>query len=614
MKTINRYLSLIGIAILAVSCVKERDGAYLEGEGAMVLDFSFEQATKSVMPQSELENTSIVNIYKKDLSGLVRSFTYAERPQKIYLSADEYRVDIIAGEASKPRPDKANWEQKSYKGQAYFTITPGKDVNVEVVAKVNNVISLVKFDTSTDDIFQEGYTFRIGLDPQDDTKNLVYNHKKSGDEGYFIADALENTLYWSFSGVLKKTGETVVKSGEIEDVAPGFIYKLSPKYTVRDADLILDLKVDEYVSKVNDLIVFNPVSTGISATPLYEIWASRTTFFATVDEDEYSDPEKLTFKYIPEDEYVEEPEPGQELQWVEVPALRIEEGEYSAKVSGLKPSTTYLYKLLYDGNMLGEMASLTTAEAKQFPNFGFETISNAESNNYVSFFNPSSEDPTLKTKFWDSGSSASSMLGNGYAICYSDSDVPEGIGSTRSARLQSKYVVIKFAAGNLFAGNYVETNLLTQVGTVDFGRYWNSRPSHIRLWYKYNGGAVDYPADKFTKGDPDIFSIQVAIGTWSNKKYKGASQESPLRVKTDDEGTFWDYALMDETVAYVKFEESAIDNNKEWRQVTLPFHYKTKSVIPTNIVVNCAASKYGDYFAGSSTSALYIDHFELLYE
>ena len=85
MKTINRYLSLLGIAILAVSCAKEQGGTSPEGEGAMVLSFSCEQGTKSVMPQSELESTSIVNIYKKDFSGLVRSFTYAERPQKIYL-------------------------------------------------------------------------------------------------------------------------------------------------------------------------------------------------------------------------------------------------------------------------------------------------------------------------------------------------------------------------------------------------------------------------------------------------------------------------------------------------------------------------------------------------
>lgn len=612
MKFINRIISVLGIAAIAVSCAKIH---HHEGEGVLVLDYRCADNTKAAMSQSELESTSIVNIYKGDFSGLVRTFLYGDTPKTIYLPADDYRVDIIAGEASKETPAVANWEQKSYMGSADFTIAPASNVVVRVVAKVSNVVTKVEFDPSMNEVFREGYTFTIGLDPEVASKNLVYNAQNTGSEGYFIAGKQETSLYWSFSGIVDKYGTEINKSGVIEDVEGGFIYKLSPKFTVNNADLQLDLMRDIYTNQINDLIIFEPVNTGISSTPGYEIWATKTVFHADVDEDEYENLENLVFEYIPDSDLEEGPlSKADTPQWKSVPAQRVDEGEFFANVAELLPGTKYAYRLMLDGEMLGSMAYITTAEATQLPNFDFETVSNAESNNFVSFYNPSSEDPRLQTKFWDSGSAASSMLGSGYAICYSDTDVPEGIGSTRCARLQSKYVVIKFAAGNLFVGNYVETNLLTQVGTVDFGRYWSSRPTKIRLWYKYNGGMVDYPGVKFNTGDPDIFSIQVAIGTWSNKTYKGGKAESPMRVKTDDESTFWDYETLDETVAYIKFEENALDDNKEWKQVTIPFTYKTETVIPTHIVINCAASKYGDYFAGSSTSALYIDNFELLYD
>ncbi|MCD8261594.1 MAG: PCMD domain-containing protein, partial [Bacteroides sp.] len=42
--------------------------------------------------------------------------------------------------------------------------------------------------------------------------------------------------------------------------------------------------------------------------------------------------------------------------------------------------------------------------------------------------------------------------------------------------------------------------------------------------------------------------------------------------------------------------------------------YKSLDRIPTHIIVVCTASKYGDFFTGSTSSILWLDDFELIYE
>ncbi|MBQ7823022.1 MAG: PCMD domain-containing protein, partial [Bacteroidaceae bacterium] len=52
----------------------------------------------------------------------------------------------------------------------------------------------------------------------------------------------------------------------------------------------------------------------------------------------------------------------------------------------------------------------------------------------------------------------------------------------------------------------------------------------------------------------------------------------------------------------------------EWTQCTITLDYRSLDRIPTYIVLTASASKYGDYFAGSTSSVLYLDDMELIYE
>lgn len=50
--------------------------------------------------------------------------------------------------------------------------------------------------------------------------------------------------------------------------------------------------------------------------------------------------------------------------------------------------------------------------------------------------------------------------------------------------------------------------------------------------------------------------------------------------------------------------------------VEIPLEYKdsAKTTELTHLVIVCSASKFGDYFCGSTGSVMYLDDFELVYE
>lgn len=600
-RIMKKIYAIAGAAALisAFSCTRISPDPAV-GEGSISLGVNIE-GTKASMSSEELLQTASVNIYMADYSGLVRSYTYADAPSRIYLPADSYRIDVAAGEAAKQNPAVASWDQKSYKGSTTFSVVAGTNTTVTVNADVSNVITKVSFDSSIAANFNQGYTFTIGLSSSDASQQLVYKASNSGNDGYFIASGFEPSLFWTFSGTLAGDGSTFVRSGEIKAVEGGRRYSMAPKFTVRNGDLSFDLNVDYDTEIISDIIVFEPVSTGLSATPASEIWAGHTTFYADVDESEYTDPSAVKFKYT-----------SNGTTWVTVDSQRKSEGVYSASVTGLTGDTEYTYKLVIAGEDIGDSRTVRTDSAPQLPNWNFETVSNAESKSYYCFYDPSSSDSSLQEKYWDSGNSASA--GFGYVICNTSEDVPSGAtGTKRSALLESKYAVVKFAAGNLFTGEFAGLDGLN--GKVNFGRPFTARPTAVRLWYSYSAGKVTSTASgcPLTTNDYDQFSIQVALGTWSSKTYHG-SANCPVQVNTGDKSTLYDYNTLPETIAYGKLEGTGTGTRSDWKQVTIPLAYKDEATWPTHIIVSCASSKYGDYFAGCKTAQLWVDEIELLYE
>ena len=606
MKNTTKYFIAIFAAVAAMACNRMEETG---GEGYLSLGVDFPQ-TKAAMSADDLLGTAKVNIYYADFSGLVRSYSYAEAPEKIWLPANDYRVDVLAGESVKDSPAAASWEQKSYAGSEDFSIVAGSSTNVKVVAGVSNAISKVIFDESVADNFASGFSVTIGTD----AGTLVYDASKSGAEGYFLIAGMDEPEFgWTFSGTLAKDGSEFTKSGTIPGIEAGKVYAMTLKYTIKDGVGVFDLYVDYTTEVVKDDIIFEPVSTGLSASSYRDIWAAHATVYADVDEGEYPDPSAITF------EYKEYGSDGG--TWISVPATRVSEGSYSAFLSELAPATQYVYRLVIDGVQEGDVMSLKTDAAPEVPNGGFEVTSTSSDNKYKEWYDYSSGDPLCMTPWWGSGNGSEGIGGSAAfeVICMPDSDVPAGSKGVQSARLQSQYAIVKFAAGNLFTG-YFAGLVGTSGGMVNFGRPFTARPTALKFWAKYKGGQITdvngYPKDHpVSKSDYDCGRVQIALGIWDRKTY-GGTNECPVQVNTTDESTFVDYTKDAKTLAYgeLKFQSSASDNLNQWVEYTIPLDYKDIDTAPTHIIISCAASMYGDYFTGCRTAALWIDDMEFIYE
>lgn len=296
--------------------------------------------------------------------------------------------------------------------------------------------------------------------------------------------------------------------------------------------------------------------------------------------------------------------------WIVVSNVAADGGSFAAALDPLLPSTEYEC-MAFSGENETDPVVFTTEGELQLPNCGFETYSQVESRNYYSLFDESSSLPELKTKWWDSGNAGSTTVGASYSICSPDTeDYKEG---KASIRMNSRNVVIKFAAGNMFSGEFAGV-IGTQGGKVNFGRPFTLRPRSLKLWLKYKSGNIDcigtYPdSDPVKMGDNDRGTVYVALGDWDYHKY-GGTPESPVQVNTTDKSTLF-RPDADAVIAYGSWIST--ESTDGWIEVEIPLVYSSVTRKPTHIIVSCAASVLGDYFTGSSQSTLWVDDMRLIY-
>ena len=615
----KKILTFMTICLaLAVSCTKAELKEKEAGMGVLSMDMSLSDQTKA-MSQDELLSSAQVKIYKADFSGLVRSYTYSNMPSPFYLAADAYRVDVVAGEAAKETPAAASFENKSYKGSKEFTITAGNVTTVEVVAGVNNAVTSISFDQTVAENFNEGYTFTIGLDAEDAATQLVYNASNSGSEGYYIVAGLDEPSFtWTFSGVLAKDGSAFTKTGVIEDIVPGKLYKMNLKYTIKDGDLEFTLVVDYSTDIVDDTIIFEPVSTGLALTPVYEIWAAHATVYADVDPNENAGA-TVQFAYSTDGGST----------WEYADGVNYDEGVWKADLTGLTPSTEYTYALAINGEHVGSPLTFTTEAAPNLPNASFEYVSLVSGKDYYKFYDPNCGVADGSYMFWGSGNGEGSEGVNGSAnmgIVITTIDTGDKIDGNQSVLCQNNSIVGMLTAGNLFTGQFAGL-VGTSGGKVNFGRPWTSRPTALKIWAKYTTGQINILKNEnlgVSKSDYDRAQIKFAIGTWDYKKY-GGTKDSPVHVNTTDASTFVDFYTDASTIAngdLIIYNDGYMINNgakvtattSEWIEYIIPLDYRQLTTYPTHIVISCATSQFGDYFTGYDGGRLWIDAAELIYE
>ncbi len=303
-------------------------------------------------------------------------------------------------------------------------------------------------------------------------------------------------------------------------------------------------------------------------------------------------------------------------EWLEVPDVTVNGGSFTARLS-VEAQTSYEVKA-YCGDDETEPQTLTTDEVMQLPNAGLEDWSQPKSP-WLPYLSDTDGNPI--DQFWDTGNKGSTTLGANSNVTSPSTDIRPGSTGKSSAQLASRYVAIKFAAGNLVAGEYAATRGTN--GVINFGRPFTLRPTALRLWVKYTCGTVtDFNGvpigTDLAMGDPDVGGVYIALGTWTKEKYGyGANHElfgtdaSPVSIDTRDVSTFFDPKGPD-VIGYG--EKYYSENVDQWTQITIPITYRSTNERPTHIILVCASSRYGDWFTGSRDSKMWIDDVELIYE
>lgn len=319
------------------------------------------------------------------------------------------------------------------------------------------------------------------------------------------------------------------------------------------------------------------------------------------------------------------------LKWTPVSQgdITSEGGTFTAQINGLDPDTSYeVYA--YSGEDATDVWEFTTEPATMIPNGSFEYASKVAGKDYYKFYDPSCGVTEGMYMFWGSGNGEGSEGVNGSAnlgivITYIDTEIK--VDGRQSVRAQTSQMAGMLAAGNLFTGQFAGL-VGTSGGMVNFGRPWTTRPSALKIYCRYQTGKMDIikgtPAGvTLTKDDYDMAEIKFAVGNWDYRKY-GGSKDSPVHINTTDAGTFVDFNTDPSTIAngnlilhhdgYVLNGEAKVSaSTGEWLEYTIPLNYRDMERIPTHIIVSCAASRFGDYFTGCSSSKLWIDAVELIY-
>lgn len=319
-------------------------------------------------------------------------------------------------------------------------------------------------------------------------------------------------------------------------------------------------------------------------------------------------------------------------EWIDVPASDItsDGGSFVAHIKDLKSQTEYEVVAVC-GQDRSPVEEFVTEAATPIPNGSFEYVSLVAGSSYYKFYDPDCGVEGGTDMFWGSGNGEGKEGVPGSAsmsIVITYVDTEDFVDGKQSVRAQTSQLAGILAAGNLFTGQFAGL-VGTSGGKVNFGRPWTTRPTALKLYCKYKTGPMDIigktlpPGTSLTTSDYDRAEIKFALGTWDHKKY-GGTPASPVHINTTDSRTFVDYKTDESTIAcgnLVIYHDGYVLNGAEkvesntglWVEYTIPLDYRKMNQLPTHLIISCAASQYGDYFTGCSSSKLWIDAVELIY-
>ena len=276
--------------------------------------------------------------------------------------------------------------------------------------------------------------------------------------------------------------------------------------------------------------------------------------------------------------------------------------ELTASVTGLKPNTAYEYAATYD-SFTATSKTFSTKAYPTIPNGGFENWTTGSDKAIM----PSA---SADNYFWDSGNHGSITMSKN--VTQSDATIKHS--GNYSAKLASQFVGVgvlgKFAAGNLFVGQYLATDGTD--GVLGWGRQFDNSatPKALKGYVKYSPVAVTHSSvSSFPKGTMDQGIIYVALVTDDMSTYSGSSWPCIVKTKTSEffNPTGSNVVWYGEKI----FDQTEGDGMVEFN---IPLNAVNAGKTWSYLIIVCSASRYGDYFTGGSGSTMWIDDLEFVYE
>lgn len=559
----------------------------------------------------EVFTVTITNKTSGEVAKTIEAWAKGEK-QEIALEPGTYTISAVSADYD----SKAAFDKPYYAGQDEIEITAGNSVEKTLTCTLANVRVSVVFDEALLAKYADR-TITVSVDGGAGNA-LNFGRQEAGrdKQAYFPVADLTATI-----SITKPQGASDATPYEysytIDDVKAKHWYVLT--YRLPDTgDGDFTITYDPTMTTYEYDFVVNPVAKNIASLTA-NAWAKFAYLTAAdVVSDGSTDISALKFQYKKK---ADNTWTDADTQKESVAAGTGEEQKdvYTATIKGLDANTVYDYRLANADETFVSNGEFTTEAATALYNGGFDnwaygtgTYSSTwfadfaqkqEGFDYVAGFN---------TSFWDSGNIGTSTGMAALLGAKNPTSPEESIVHTpggKAAKLASEYVVIQFAAGNIYTGNYQETIMDPMGARINWGQPFTSRPTALHGWIQYTPGKVNRGEDSnlpanatLHKGDTDQNAIYIALSD------KGSQYEI-----NNGEKKFIDFENDPNIIAYGELPQAECVKTDGWKEVTIPLVYRALDRKPTHIIIVFSASKYGDYFVGSDSSVMYIDDFELVY-
>lgn len=280
--------------------------------------------------------------------------------------------------------------------------------------------------------------------------------------------------------------------------------------------------------------------------------------------------------------------------WIKLAAsnVTVKGTSFTAEIKKLTPATTYSYRVNVDGQE-GTEQQFTLTPATPLTNGSLDDWS----------LNGKRWDPCAENDmdFWGTGNAGSASFIGNITEPYTE-EVVKG----KAAKLQTKWALIKLAAGNLFTGDFQLDGLN---GLLHFGRSFSAFPSALKFHYQYSMKPIDRLGDNLpdflanSKGQPDTCQVFIAL----------TDNAEPTEIRNNPNNRQLFNRADPGIIAFAEFN-SGQSTTGGYQEVTLPLVYRATHRTPKWIIVVASSSKYGDYYVGGVGSTMLLDELELVYE